>query len=138
MKFNPFLFKCVVLVAFIIMSLSCCSKVHQPSGVKSNLNETLLKEIVPLDGLDSLLLFDNIVTLVGPPFQVEVSVKSLNKKRPLSLQYKFEFYDKYRRELKPLNNWHFLSLPAAIDINLSGVAISEQAKSWRLIIREAK
>lgn len=115
-----------------------CSKSKQPSGLMETPQPMTLAEIVPQDGLDKLLRFDDVLVESGPPLKVSLSTRSTNKKRDVHIQYKFEFFDAYGKVTNPRAEWHFITLPASLGIELSGVSISEQSKSWRLILREAR
>ena len=98
----------------------------------------MIQEIVPEGGLETLLRFTNPLVVVGPPFEVSVGVRNTNKRKPIQIQYVFEYFDSYGRKTTQNTDWNYYSLPASVEMQLSGVSIAESTKSWRLRIRPAK
>ena len=82
--------------------------------------------------------FTNPLVVVGPPFEVSVGVRNTNKRKPIQIQYVFEYFDSYGRKTTQNTDWDYYSLPASVEMQLSGVSIAESTKSWRLRIRPAK
>ncbi len=97
-----------------------------------------LREIVPEGGLSKLLQFSSPIVVFGPPYQVSVGVRSTNKRLPIQIQYLFDFFDSYGRKTNQTSDWSFKTLPPAVEVQIDGVSISENAKSWRLRVRPAK
>ncbi len=53
------------------------------------------------------------------------------------LDYKFAFYDKAGREVKPMMGWKEIVIPPRTQSQMSVNAMDEQAKRWRLEIKWA-
>ena len=130
----------ILVIIFIAMGfwIIGCHKSTQPVGTLVGAPPMSIQEIIPEEGLAKLVEFTNPVVVVGPPFEVSVGVRNTNHKLPIQIQYLFEYYDSYGRNTASQNIWRYKSLPAAVEMQLKGASISEDARSWRLRIRPAK
>lgn len=126
---------CAIVIVLLTVG---CRNGKQPEGILENPSAQTLTQIVPLNGLDEVLRFGNLVENSGPPYSISLTIRSLNKEKPIYCQFSVQFFDAAGRTTNPNEEWFFLSVPPLIETNLVANAISDQAVSWRLVIREAK
>jgi len=97
-------------------------------------------QIAVTSGLAPFLGFSKPIVLgpdEGKPMSVSVPVRLLDD-RAVSAQYKFEFYDRSGRLLKPEATFRLKQLPARVQVDLEGAALDTSAVEWRLIVRSAR
>lgn len=73
----------------------------------------------------------------GTPMKVIVALR-LRDDESANVQYRFTFMDELGAPLDPPMDWRFMVLPPRLQVFMEGVAMSSEAREWRLEIRPAK
>ncbi len=124
------------LLIVCLGSLAGCE--HRPAPARMDtLAPKHYPQITALEGLDSVVVVNEVVVTQGPPLKVSVSVRN-DDDTERSVQYRFFFVDRENLPETSDTDWHFLKLPARTLVYLKGNAIDKKAVDWRLEIRPAR
>ena len=131
----------VLFLALITSGLLGCDPMAKPpSGRADLLPREQYGQIQASGTLDKFLLFD--APVVTDPegdqvLEVEVPVRC-NERYPISVQYRFEFYDRANRLLTRENRWVYLRMEPKLQYRMNGVGTHPSSADWRLIVRPAE
>ena len=96
-------------------------------------------QVTTFEGLDGRMVFGEPQVQRGAyePLSVSIPVRAAHD-RSLRLQYRFEFFDRSGRPIRPTMDWRYILLPVQGDRVMESTAYDTAATDWRLEIRRAR
>ena len=96
-------------------------------------------QITMFEALDQQLAFGQPDVHRGTfePLRVVISVRA-TENQPQRVQYRFEYFDRSGRPMRPSMDWRYLLLPIGGERIMEGSALDTAAVDWRLEVRRAK
>jgi len=130
----------VVMVVTWLSLSGCLRNRTMPPGevLPDPISHRAYPQQVALEGLESYVVSgeSTVQASQDQPLSVEVPLRAVSNKE-LSVQYRFLFFDKDRRLLKPQMQWRYTTLTRAQQF-VRGSALDTRAVDWRLEVRPAR
>lgn len=124
---------CVIALEFGCASLGSRHQGHHVSG------SDLSAQVTSFEGLDGQIVFGEpeVKRSVYDPMSVSIPVRAA-RDQSLRLQYRFEFFDRNERPIRPTMDWRYILLPVQSDRVMESTAFDTAAADWRLEIRRGR
>lgn len=126
---------------FAMLPLAACDTTKAPGEGRA---DPILREnyprIVALQDLDRYLAFSpaDVQDAGGTkPLSISVPVR-VKSDEDFHVQYRYEFFDKSGRPIRPEMEWRYLKMPARAQVFMEGAALDTHATDWRLVVRPSR
>ncbi|MCE9591119.1 MAG: DUF1425 domain-containing protein [Planctomycetes bacterium] len=133
---------CITLALLSSLFVFAAAGCDMPPG--AGRADPILREnyprIVALEDLDHILAFSPADVRGGDgsvPLSVSVPAR-VKSNDDYEVQYRFEFFDKGGRPIRPNMEWRYLKMPARAQVFMEGAAVDTNAADWRLLVRPSK
>ena len=124
---------CVIALGVGCVSLGSRNQGHDGSS------SDLSAHITTFEGLDGQMVFGEpqVKRSAYEPINVSIPLRAAHD-QSLRLQYRFEFFGRAGRPIRPTMDWRYILLPVQGNRVMESTAFDTAAADWRLEIRRAR